>query len=97
RRYGVMKLHPHSHLFTSDERVADFPGRTFTVETYGGFGKKEVSKVLGGIKRANLTARNFPTTVQELRRRLHLAEGGDTYLFATTLASGEHALIKCRK
>ena len=47
-------------------------------------------------KKANLTVRNFPATVAELRKRLKLAEGGDTYLFATTLADERKVLIRCR-
>lgn len=97
QRLGVQKLHPFSHLFTSQEFISDFPGRSFQVEAFSGFGKKEVGRLLSGLRQANLTVRNFPTSVQELRRRLKLAEGGDTYLFATTLADGVHVLIKCTK
>lgn len=97
QRLGAEKLHPFSHLFTSQELIPDFPGRTFQVEAFSGFGKKEVGRLLSGLRQANLTVRNFPTSVQELRRRLKLAEGGDTYLFVTTLADGVHVLIKCTK
>lgn len=96
QRLGALKLHPFSHLFTSQELIPDFPGRTFRVEAFSGFSKKEVGRLLSGLRQANLTVRNFPTSVQELRRKLHLAEGGDTYLFATTLADGRHILIKTR-
>jgi hypothetical protein len=53
--------------------------------------------LLGDLKRANLTVRNFPETVQQLRKRLKLCEGGDVYLFATTLADGRKVLIRCEK
>lgn len=96
-RYGLCKLHPNSHLYTSDLFREDFPGRTFLVENASGFGKKEVNKLLRDISQANLTVRNFPATVADLRKRLHLKEGGETYLFATTLNSGEHVLLRCRK
>ena len=96
-RYGVSKLHVNSHLYTSDQPVADFPGRAFRVEGWSGFGKKELKALLGAEKKANLGVRNFPATVAELRKRLHLAEGGDTYLFATTLADGQKVLLKTRK
>ena len=62
-----------------------------------GFGKKDLKALLSGVEKANLTVRNFPSSVAELRKKLKLKEGGDTYLFATTLASGEKVLIKCRK
>lgn len=96
-RFGLRKLHPHSHLYTSDHPVADFPGRTFRVERTTGFGKRELRAFCSGTPRANLTVRNFPSTVAELRRRLHLREGGDEYWFATTLADGRRTLIACRK
>ena len=73
-----------------------FPGRKFRVEGCCGFAKKEVARMLGTDAKANLTVRNFPATVAELRKRLHLAEGGDRYLFATTLADGRKVLIDCR-
>ena len=96
-KYGVDKLHPDSHLYTSDTLVDDFPGRKFEVESWSTFSKKELKQLLSGTKKANLTVRNFPATVAELRKRLKIAEGGDTYLFATTLADGTHAVIKCKK
>lgn len=95
-RYGVSKLNLNSHLYTSDEPVA-FPGRAFKVMAVSGFGKKDLKALLSGVEKANLTVRNFPSSVAELRKKLKLKEGGDTYLFATTLASGEKVLIKCRK
>lgn len=95
--YGMEKLHPNSHLYTSEEPCPDFPGRIFRIEVYAGFGKKEQKALLGGIRQANLTVRNFPNTVAELRKRLKLKEGGDTFLFATTLSDGTHVLIRCRK
>ena len=95
-RYGVKKLHPNSHLYTSDEQVA-FPGRCFRVEAVSGFGKKELKACLQGIGKANLTVRNFPASVAELRKKLKLKEGGDVYFFATTLKDGEKVLIRCIK
>ncbi|WP_300702439.1 SAM-dependent methyltransferase [Bacteroides sp.] len=94
--YKVEKLHPNSHLYTSDEYIADFPGRKFQIAGSCSFNKKEVKEMLGAEKKANLTVRNFPSTVAELRKRLKLAEGGDTYLFATTLADEKKVLICCK-
>lgn len=96
-RLGLQKLHPNSHLYTSDNLCTSFPGRTFRIEDISGFGKKELRQTLQGLSRANLTVRNFPATVADLRKRLRLQEGGDIYLFATTLNNGQHALIRCRK
>ena len=94
--YKVEKLHPNSHLYTSDSLLPDFPGRKFRIDSSCGFSKKEVKEMLAAGKKANLTVRNFPATVAELRKRLKLAEGGDTYLFATTLADERKVLIRCR-
>ena len=95
-RYGVEKLHPNSHLYTSSGLV-DFPGRRFRVTAVSGFGKKDLKVLLERVEKANLTVRNFPSSVAELRKKLKLKEGGDTYLFATTLASGEKVLIRGEK
>ena len=95
-RCGVRKLHPNSHLYTSEEKV-DFPGRRFRVDAVSGFGKKESKTFLSAVEKANLTVRNFPSSVAELRKKLKLKEGGDVYIFATTLKDGRRVLIKCTK
>ena len=96
KRLGVTKLHPNSQLYTADEYIADFPGRIFRVERVTGFSKSEV-KEIQQLGQANITVRNFPESVQQLRKRLKLADGGDSYLFATTLASGSKVLAICKK
>lgn len=96
QRYDLKKLHPNSHLYTSSRYLADFPGRRFEVEQTYGFGKKELKR-LSALKQANLTVRNFPSSVSELRKRLKLNDGGKTYLFATTLADERKVLLQCRK
>lgn len=95
--YSVKKLHASSHLYTSPYYIEDFPGRRFQVEAVSGFGKKELKTLLQGLEKANLTIRNFPSSVAELRKRLKLKEGGECYLFATTLSDESKVLIKCRK
>lgn len=96
-QWPVTKLHPFSHLFTSSELLPDFPGRRFLVQGISTCGRRELKAFLRDVPRANLAVRNFPSTVAALRRQWHLAEGGDVYLFATTLADGSHALVRCRK
>ena len=96
-RYAVEKLHPMSNLFVSSSPVQDFPGRGFEIVASCGFGKKELRAMLAGVTKANITVRNFPASVAELRKKLRLAEGGDVYLFATTVADGSHRLIRCIK
>ena len=95
--YNVEKLHPNSHLYTSDEYIPDFPGRKFRITDSSSLNKKELKKLIGTEKKANLTVRNFPASVAELRKRLKLAEGGDIYLFATTLADEKKLLIACKQ
>lgn len=96
-RFGTKKLHPSSHLYTSTEFIADFPGRSFRVVDCVGFSKKELKVALSSVQKANLAVRNFPASVAELRKRWNLKEGGDIYFFATTLADGTKALIRCEK
>lgn len=91
--YNVEKLHPNSHLYTSAQLVGNFPGRTFRIDDCMGFGKKELRR-LSDLKRANISARNFPASTAALRSRLKLEEGGDAYLFATTLADGKRVLLR---
>lgn len=95
--FPVKKLHTNSHLYVSSHFIENFPGRSFQVLAVSGFGKKELKTFLQGVEKANLTVRNFPSSVAELRKRLKLKEGGEDYLFATTLADESKVLIKCKK
>ena len=95
--YLVKKLHVSSHLYTSPHFIEDFPGRSFKVESISGFGKKDLKTFLQGMEKANLTIRNFPSSVADLRKRLKLKEGGEDYIFATTLADESKVLIRCKK
>ena len=95
-RYEVTPLARNSHLFTSEERVAGFPGRTFQITAVSSMNKRDLREKVFPLKRVNISVRNFPMSVAELRKRLKLNEGGSNYLFATTLANGEHVLIICQ-
>lgn len=97
QRYGVAQLDKNSHLFVSDSDISDFPGRRFIIEKTTSMNKRELKAALDGINRANITVRNFPLSVAELRKRLKLKDGGDHYLFATTVAGNQHQLFLCRK
>ena len=94
--YKVYKLHPNSHLYTSNEHIHNFPGRTFEVIEVLGFSKADIKRVQA-LGKANITVRNFPESVQLLRKRLKLADGGENYIFATTLNDGSKALLLCKK
>ena len=95
--YQLKKLHPNSHLYTSDQLIVNFPGRKFECEAVFSLNKKELKTNMENIKQANITVRNFPSSVAELRKRLKLSDGGDNYLFATTLMDEQKVLIKCHK
>ena len=94
---GLRKLHVRSNLYVGKSNIDGFPGRSFRINAYSDFGKRNLKALLGNIEQANLTVRNFPSTVAELRRRLKLKEGGQVYLFATTVADGSHVIIRCEK
>ena len=97
QRFKVAQLEKNSHLFVSDKDIVDFPGRRFIIEKTTSLNKRELKSALTGIECANITVRNFPMSVAELRKRLKLKEGGDLYLFATTIAGHQHQLFLCRK
>ena len=97
QRFGVMQLDKNSHLFVSDKEVIGFPGREFLIEKRTSMNKRELKAALADIDKANITVRNFPMSVAELRKRLKLKEGGEVYIFATTIANEGHQLLVCRK
>ena len=96
QRFSVDKLAVSSHLYTSDEPINDFPGRTFRIIDTFTLNKKDVKEHLGGITKANIAVRNFPLSANELRNKLKLKEGGEQYLFATTHME-RRVLILCEK
>ena len=95
--FSVKALSRNSHLFVSSDEIADFPGRKFKIYAVSSMNKKELRKVLADISQANIAVRNFPLSVAELRKRLKLKDGGDTYIFATTVGERSHTLIICKK
>jgi hypothetical protein len=97
QRYPVRQLAPNSHLFISDAAICDFPGRGFHISAISSMNKRELKATLVAISSANITVRNFPLSVQQLRQKLKLKDGGDTYIFASTAADGGHQLFICRK
>ena len=87
----------NSHLFLSEQPVEGFPGRGFRILRVTSMNKRELRAALQGVGQANVSVRNFPMTAESLRRKLHLKDGGDLYIFATTLSNGRHTLIICKK
>ena len=97
RAYGVSAISRNSHLFLSDHEIDGFPGRTFVIDAVTTMNKRQLRQTLSGMKQANIAVRNFPLSVAELRKRLKLNDGGDTYIFATTTSDGDHILMLTHK
>ena len=97
RRYGVRALGDNSHLFVSNDEIDDFPGRRFRIDRISTMNRKQLRQALAGISRANVAVRNFPLSVAELRKKLKLRDGGEAYLFATTVGNRGHVILVCSK
>ncbi|MEM7085016.1 MAG: class I SAM-dependent methyltransferase [Bacteroidota bacterium] len=93
--FGVLKLHANSHLYTSEE-LQEFPGRRFVIDRIIPYRKNEMKMHLAGTK-ANIATRNFPETVQLLRKKWKIKDGGSVYLFFTTLLNNEKMVLICSK
>lgn len=96
-RYDARMLSKNSHLFVSQAPIEAFPGRSFRIIAVSSFNKKELKRHLAGITKANIATRNFPLSVAELHKRLKLKDGGETYIFATTLNDESHVLVITEK
>lgn len=96
-RFEVSKLAPHSHIYLSEEEIEDFPGRKFKIKTILQYNNKIIKTLSTRYPKANITIRNFPQTVSEIRKRTNVKEGGDEYLFFTTNKENEKIIISCEK
>lgn len=92
----INKLHQHSHLYTSKELLKDFPGRIFKIQNVFPYNKKKIKKYIK-VDKANITTRNFPKTVDKIRKETKLKDGGSVYLFFTTNKNNELIIINCLK
>lgn len=95
--FDVCQLSNNSHLFVSEKEIKKFPGRLFHIETVTSMNKQELKAALQGIERANIAVRNFPMSAEALRKKLRLKDGGEVFIFATTLSDNSHKLFICRK
>lgn len=93
-RFNVAKLHSHSHIYTSDELI-DFPGRVFEIEHNFSYNKENL-KLLQNQK-CNITTRNFPETVENIRKKWKIKEGGNQYCFFTTDIKNQKIVLLCKK
>ena len=97
QRFGIEKLHVNSHLYTSDNLVSDFPGRIFEVAGFAPFNKKIKKELLNGITEASIAIRNFPLSVNDLRKTLNLKESDKNFIFGTTLIGEKKVVILAKK
>lgn len=88
------KLHQNTHLYTSDT-LADFPGRRFVIDKTLPYSKSDMRSL--NIKKANITTRNFPESVDVLRKKWKISDGGETYLFFLTALDNKKYVLLCSK
>lgn len=93
--YNVEKLHVHSHLFTSSTLIS-FPGRIFSIEKVMRYDNQSM-KLFLATKKANVTTRNFPESVEEIRKKWKITDGGDLYCFFTTDMNNDKIVLFCTK
>lgn len=93
--FNLNKLHKHSHLYTS-EVLIDFPGRAFKIEKAISYHKNEMKNELQN-QQANVTTRNFPETVEAIRKKWKIKNGGNLYCFFTTDVKDNKIVLICTK
>ena len=94
KQLNIFKLHKNTHLYTH-EFLIDFPGRRFKIENIIPYSKQNIKSLVH--KKANITTRNFPETVSQLRKKFNINDGGNTYLFFTTNIKNEKIVLICSK
>ena len=94
-QFPVKKLHQHSHLYTSDVKI-DFCGRIFEITKQIDYSKANMKRYLENQK-ANITTRNFPETVENIRKKWKINEGGELYCFFTTDLNNHKIVLLCKK
>jgi len=93
--YKLYKIHPNTHLYTSN-KIIDFPGRIFEVEKIIPYQKNAVKQELEGTQ-ANITTRNFGETVEQIRKKWKIKDGGNRYCFFTTNKNNDKIVLLCKK
>ena len=96
-KYQLHKLHKNTHLYTSDKLAGDFPGRIFEIEKVWQNSGADMKSISKNLTKANIATRNYPLKPEELRKKLKLNDGGDTFLFGCMIGNDEKIIIQCRK
>jgi len=94
KQFHLKKLHEHTHLYTSHKKV-NFPGRIFKILSTHPYNKKSLAALQ--FEKANITIRNFPVSVAEIRKKHKIKEGGNLYLFFITDLNNKRQILKCIK
>jgi len=92
--FEIDKLDPHTHLYTSDRKLTDFPGKTYAISNVFPYKKKPLKKSIGGLK-ANVKTRNFSEKIQTVKNLFKISDGGDLYLFFTS-SDGNKIVVECQ-
>lgn len=93
--YNLNKLHKHSHLYTSADLIS-FPGRIFQIQNSFPYNKTEMKSFLENTQ-ANITTRNFPDSVESIRKKWKIKDGGNLYCFFTTDENNDKIVLICTK
>ena len=96
QRFGLKKLHQHSHLYTSDEKVPIFHGRTYILKDQLKADKKSLANNIPE-KKINVVTRNYPLSTEQLKKKYGLKDGGEEFLIGTTLMDGKKSLLYCER
>ncbi|WCL82365.1 SAM-dependent methyltransferase [Saprospira sp. CCB-QB6] len=91
-RYGLQKLAPNSHVYSSEEEVKDFPGRSFRLLRSIPYPSKASKKL--GLAKAQIISKNFGLTVEQLRKKLKIKQSGGPYLLASRDQEGKTCLYE---
>ena len=96
-RYGVKALHQHTHLYTSDTLITDFPGHCYKVISVFKFDKNTIKNLHKTIPYANIVVRNFPLSAEALKKQLKVRDGSENFLFGVTLHNEIRKVILCER
>lgn len=94
-QFNLKKLHKFSHLYTGNELI-DFCGRVFEIEKTINYSKSDMKTNLEN-KKMNITTRNFPDSVENIRKKWKISEGGNQYCFFTTDKNDNKIALICKK
>jgi len=90
QKFDLKKMHVNTHLYSSDVLHRDFPGRIFRIDHL----VAEAKNIPG--RKANVVTRNYPVKAEELRKKMKLEDGGESYVIAFTGARKKYVLQASR-